>query len=309
MVHALGFDYFDGWLDATGDPSSIDQTAGGVSPPGTWSCGFVRDAAHGGADTGACYAGNGTCAVIAKSGAEAPGRICRYAGGIFDPNQACSDPPPGYINFRYVSAGIPYRRSCINNEDDSVVQVPSTDIRARTFRGTEPVDAAINWINQQPANQPWIASVAFATAHTPVLQPPESLLPPAEPDTSNLDCSGTVDQRTLTNQMEEALDAEVGRLLVATGLASSGQCGRLIYHPKKSNTVVVLVTDNGSLGSVVKVPFDATRSKSTAYQTGVLVSCDRRRPACCPAGPQCERDGQYRGPLSAVRRARRHRRA
>jgi len=68
MVHALGFDYFDGWSDATGDPSSIDQTAGGVSPTGTWSCGFVRDAAHGGADTGACYAGNGTCSVIAKSG-------------------------------------------------------------------------------------------------------------------------------------------------------------------------------------------------------------------------------------------------
>jgi arylsulfatase A-like enzyme len=38
MVHALGFDYFEGWLDATGDPSSIDQTAGGVSPAGTWSC-------------------------------------------------------------------------------------------------------------------------------------------------------------------------------------------------------------------------------------------------------------------------------
>ena len=62
MVQALGWDYFDGWLDATGDPSSIDATAGGVSPPGTWSCGFVRDAADGGADTGACYAANNTCA-------------------------------------------------------------------------------------------------------------------------------------------------------------------------------------------------------------------------------------------------------
>src|SRR5579863_6048441 len=57
MVQALGWDYFDGWLDATGDPSSIDTTAGGVSPLDTWSCGFVRDASDGGADSGACYAG------------------------------------------------------------------------------------------------------------------------------------------------------------------------------------------------------------------------------------------------------------
>ncbi len=284
MVQALGFDYFDGWLDATGDPSSIDQTAGGVSPPGTWSCGFVRDAAHGGADTGACYAGNNTCEVITKSGTEAPGRVCRDAGGIFDPNQACSDPAPGYINFATLS-GHYVSPLVINNEDGSIEQVPPTDIRSRTFRGTEPVDAAINWINQQPADQPWVVSLAFATTHTPVQQPPESLLPIAEPDTSNLDCSSTIDQRTLTNQMEEALDAEVGRLLVATGLASRGQSGRLVYHPKKTNTVVVLVTDNGSLGSVVKVPFDATRSKSTVYQTGVW----------CPAivaGPQVVQQGR-----------------
>jgi hypothetical protein len=284
MVHALGFDYFDGWLDATGDPSSIDQTAGGVSPTGTWSCGFVRDAAHGGADTGACYAGNGTCAVIAKSGAEAPGRICRDAGGIFDPNQACSGTPPGYINFGTLS-GHSVSPLVINNEDGSVVQVAPTDIRARTFRGIEPVDSAINWINQQPAGEPWLVSVAFATVHTPVQQPPAELLPPAEPDSSNLDCSSTIDQRTMTNQMEEAFDTEIGRLLVATGLASRGQNGHLIYHPKRTNTVIVLVTDNGSLGSVVKLPFDGSRSKSTAYQTGVW----------CPAivaGPQVVQAGR-----------------
>src|SRR5581483_3744326 len=35
MVHDVGWDYFAGWLDETGDPSSIDTTAGGVAPPGT----------------------------------------------------------------------------------------------------------------------------------------------------------------------------------------------------------------------------------------------------------------------------------
>lgn len=284
MVQALGFDYFHGWLDATGDPSSIDQTAGGVSPAGTWSCGFVRDANHGGADTGACYASNNTCQVITKSGAEAPGRVCRDSGGIFDPNQSCSNPVPGYINFATLTAHY-VSPLVINNEDGSIEQVAPTDIRARTYRGTEPVDAAIDWINQQPAGQPWVVSMAFATVHTPVQQPPKSLQPIGEPDASNLDCSNSIDQRTLTNQMEEALDMEVGRLLVATGLATHGQNGQLIYHPKKTNTVIAFVTDNGSLGSVVKAPFDGSRSKSTVYQTGVW----------CPAivaGPQVNLPGR-----------------
>jgi hypothetical protein len=103
MVHALGFDYFDDWLDATGDPSSIDQTAGGVALAGTWSCGFVRDANHGGADTGACYASNNTCSVITKSRPEAPGRICRDSGRIFDPNQACANSLPSYTKFATLS--------------------------------------------------------------------------------------------------------------------------------------------------------------------------------------------------------------
>ncbi|MGO8843690.1 MAG: sulfatase-like hydrolase/transferase [Methyloceanibacter sp.] len=268
MVQALGWDYFDGWLDDTGDPSSIDETAGGVSPPGTWSCGFVRDASDGGADTGACYAASNTCQVITKSGTEAPGRVCRDAGGIFDPNQPCNNPIPGYINFATLS-GHYVSPLVINNEDGSIDQVPSTDLRARTYRGTEVVDAAIAWINQQSRGQPWMASVAFATAHTPVMQPPSQLLPSAEPDTSNLDCSNSIQQRILTNQMEEALDSEVGRLLVSTGLASRSPSGQLSYHPKETGTYVILVTDNGSTPSVVKPPFDPTRAKSTVYQTGV----------------------------------------
>jgi hypothetical protein len=270
MAHAAGFDYFDGWLDITGDPSSIDSTAGGVSPLGTWSCGFVRDAANGGADQGACYFANNTCTVIAKSGAEAPGRVCRDSGGIFDPNQPCVSPVPGYINFSTLS-GHYVSPLVINNEDGSVVQVPPTDIRARTYRGTEPVDAAINWIKSQPAKQPWMVALTFATVHAPVMQPPSQLLPSTEPDSSNLDCTQTPGQRVMSDEMEEALDLEIGRFLVATGLATRGADGNLIYRPRKTNTWIVLVTDNGSNGSVVKLPFDAMRAKSTTYQTGVWV--------------------------------------
>ena len=270
MVHASGFDYFDGWLDLTGDPSSIDSTAGGVSPLGTWSCGFVRDAANGGADQGACYSADNSCQVMTKSGPEAPGRICRDLGGIFDPNQPCASPVPSYVNFSTLS-GHYVSPLVINNEDGSVVQVPPTDIRARTYRGTEPVDSAINWIKSQPADQPWMVSLTFATVHTPVMQPPVQLLPSTEPDSSNADCTQTLGQRTIANEMEEALDSEIGRFLIATGLATRGRKGELIYRPRKTNTWIILVTDNGSNGAVVKLPFDAMRAKSTTYQTGIWV--------------------------------------
>ncbi len=270
MVQALGFTYFDGWLDATGDPSSIDTTAGGVAPLGTWSCGFVQDAAHGGADKGACYAGDGSCETVIKTGAEAPGRICRDSGGIFDPNQACSSPVPGYINFSTLS-GHYVSPLVINNEDGTAEQVPPTDIRSRTYRGIEPVDSAVAWIKQQPATQPWMAVLSFATAHTPLMQPPSQLLPSTEPDSSNLNCTQTGDQRVISNEMEEALDFEVGRFMVAIGLAEFGPNGSLIYNSKASKTYVIFVTDNGSSGGVVKLPFASTRAKSTVYQTGVWV--------------------------------------
>ncbi len=270
MPHASGFDYFDGWLDITGDPSSIDSTAGGVSPLGTWSCGFVRDAANGGADQGACYAGDNTCTVVTKSGEEAPGRVCRDSGGIFDPNQPCVSPVPGYINFSTLS-GHYVSPLVINNENGSVVEVSPSDIRARTYRGIEPIDAALDWIKQQPAKQPWMVTLSFATVHAPVMQPPSQLLPSTEPDSSNVDCTASVGQRILSDEMEVALDLEIGRFLVDAGLATRGTNGELIYHPRQTNTWVILVTDNGSNGAVVKLPFDALRAKSTAYQTGVWV--------------------------------------
>jgi arylsulfatase A-like enzyme len=63
MVHNLGWDFFAGWMDATGDPSSIDKTAGGVAEPGQYfSCGFVPGShVPGGADTGACCMADGSC--------------------------------------------------------------------------------------------------------------------------------------------------------------------------------------------------------------------------------------------------------
>jgi hypothetical protein len=45
------------------------------------------------------------------------------------------------------------------------------------------------------------------------------ILPRSEPDSSNLNCAQVGDQRVIANDMEEALDFEVGRFLVAIGIA------------------------------------------------------------------------------------------
>ena len=271
MPVSLGWDYYAGWLDETGDPSSIDTTAGGVGPKGKYSCGFVPSAANGGADSGACYTALGACEPLATSAAGIPpGRTCRDRGGLFDPGNACASKLPSYLDFQTLS-GHYVSPLVINHGNGRVEEVPPTDIRARTFRGTYPVDAAIQWIKAQPAHKPWMATVSFASAHTPLMQPPPALLATGAAATSGLDCANATEQRVLMNQMVEALDTELGRLLVSLGMATRGPDGGLVYDPAKSNTMIVILGDNGSLGSVVKAPFDTSRAKGTAYQTGVWV--------------------------------------
>ena len=269
MPYDRGWNYFSGWLDQTGDPSSIDTTAGGVAPAGTWSCGFVGGSDVGGADSGACYMVDGTCAAVSANGPVPPGRSCRDAGGIFDPNQACQTPPPPYLDFSKLSAHY-VNPLVINRPDGSFDKVEPTDPRARRFRATQAVDDAVAWINEQPAGHPWMATVSFASAHTPVMQPPVGAAP-GSAASSNLDCANIVDQRVLTNLMIEGIDTEVGRLLVATGLAERSPEGRLVYHPERTDTMLIIVGDNGTLGNAVKLPFQVSRSKGTAYQTGVWV--------------------------------------
>lgn len=116
-----------------------------------------------------------------------------------------------------------------------------------------------------------MATVAYSAIHTPYQQPPMGLLPEGTEDNGGLDCSDTADQRTLADQMLEAMDHEIGRLLVDTGIARREDDGSLSYDPAASNTWVVVVGDNGSYLAVVKAPFDPQRAKATVYQTGVWV--------------------------------------
>lgn len=260
----LGWDYFYGWIG--GLPASIDTTAGGVAASGTYSCGFVT-----GEVSGACYQSNGSCSVIAASNLTGgvPGKRCAMSGGIFVPNTACSSTAPSNLNFSVQNAY--YVSPLVINEGGTVTEVPTTDPRNRGYRSTIEADAAISWINNRSGSKPWMATVSFSSAHTPLQQAPLGLAPNAGPAADVLDCKNPTQQRLIQNQMTEAMDTEFGRILVETGLASRGKDGKLVYDPKAKNTMIVIVGDNGTLGGSVKLPFNPNLAKGTAYQTGVWV--------------------------------------
>jgi len=268
----LGWDYFYGWVG--GLPDSIDKTAGGADNSGPYMCGFVPGAAKGGAETGACYKPDNTCSVITRTSLleqDAPGLQCLDSGGILVPHAAtCSTTPPGTLDFTRPNGY--YVSPLVIIENGDVEEVARTDARARGYRTSIETDAAINWIKSRPSNKSWMATVSYSAAHTPWQQPPKKLLSGLVGPLDNLQCSGSsaaVDQRIIQDRMTEALDTEFGRLLVETGLATRNQDGSLNYDPKASNTVIAIVGDNGSLAAAVKLPFDPTRAKGSAYQTGV----------------------------------------
>jgi arylsulfatase A-like enzyme len=274
--HDLGWDFYFG--DLEGAPRALDTTAGGVAPTGTYTCGFVNDAAF-----GACYFTDGSCSAIGQPSdppSAIPGLTCLQRGGILVPAAACQDTAPPEVNFKLFN-GYYVSPLVINHEDGSVEliagnddhgnQKDPTDPRARQYLTTQQTTAAINWIKQQSPETPWMATLSYSAAHLPVQQPPKALLPLDSIDGSQFECTNLVESRILYTQMIEAMDQEIGRALVELGLATRTPDGRLDYHPDATNTMVVIVGDNGSYLQTVRLPFDPQRGKGTVYQTGVWV--------------------------------------
>lgn len=271
----LGWDHFYGWVG--GLPGSIDKTAGGIDPDEQYMCGFVPGTGlpnmPKGAQKGACYQPDGSCQVIERASLDhdPAGLQCVASGGILVPMQPHDDnvcaPMPKNLAFDRLNGYYVSPLVIINN--GHVEEVPLTDKRARGYRTTIETDAAIKWINSRPANKPWMATVSYSAVHTPWQQPPRSLLAGHVGPLDHLDCTGGVDTRIIQDRMTEALDTEFGRLLVETGLASYSADGSINYDPSASNTIIAIVGDNGSLAMAVKPPFDLTRAKGSAYQTGV----------------------------------------
>lgn len=279
----LGWDYFYGWVG--GLPGSVDTTAGGVAPDGTYSCGFVPSRHAGGADFGACYTPDNMCTEIrsAPNDLAPAGLQCLDAGGILVPHRACGVPPSG---LKFDQENGYYVSPLVIIDKGHVEEVSLSDPRARRYRTRIETDAAIEWIKGRSPGKPWMATVSYSAAHTPWQQPPPDLLPGITgPTADGLDCKATAVGRMVQNRMTEALDTEFGRLLVETGLASRGPDGRLVYDPTATNTVIVIAGDNGSLAAAVKEPFEPTQAKGTTYQTGVWAPL-------IVAGPQVEQPGR-----------------
>ncbi|MEI6537630.1 MAG: sulfatase-like hydrolase/transferase [Verrucomicrobiaceae bacterium] len=262
-VTQLGWDYHKGWFDAS--PNSIDTTAGGIGIPpdgeslGPYKCGYIPTKAIdpvNGADAGACYIptanGGYSCRHMSVAADATPGLTCLASGGVLKPDSDCGA-LPSEVNFNqengyYVGQRVenPARGA------DPIISPPSSPA-SRGFRTTLEANYTIEWIKSQPSNSPWMATLSFSSAHTPFQPAPPSLVYTKISGLGN-DCSdGYADRRLLMTQMIEALDKELGRVLVETGLAKRGLNGTVKFNPKRTNTVIAVVGDNGSFAADVSV--------------------------------------------------------
>jgi arylsulfatase A-like enzyme len=263
MAQVLGWDYYNGNI-YDGEPPDIDPTLGGqyTADSARYSCGFPA-----GPQRGACWfldrSGRPFC--DDQQGAGYTGQECAAMGGIaaldaggdFAPTcQDAAPQPPDFTQFNgyyvwpfAITGAGPVRTGTV-----------------RRYATVSQTDTAIEWVRQVPRGHPWMCSVAYNAMHVPYQLPPADLYPPGSAVPT--ECASLLARRELGNLMLEAMDEEIGRLLVGLGLASRGADGRLVYRPEASDTMVVIAGDNGTLFASVKFPYDPAGSKATVYQTG-----------------------------------------
>lgn len=145
--------------------------------------------------------------------------------------------------------------------------VDGTTSTSTTYATTDTVDSALAWISGAP--QPWLAYVAFHAPHAPFHAPPGEL------HTVDLSTAGGpgADPRPYYKAMVEALDTELGRLLVGLG-------------EQLANTHVIFLGDNGTPDEVALSP--SGKHKGTVFEGGVHVPLIVSGPAVAAPGAQCD---------------------
>lgn len=176
-------------------------------------------------------------------------------GGGWAPNLAGFDhysgalrnlhPPETYFNWRKVTNG-------------------SSEV-VNGYITTDTVDDVVQWI--AGVDGPWLAYVGFHAVHTPYHAPPAAL------HSVDLSTAGdpTVDSRPYFEAMLEALDTEIGRLMIEAEI-------------DLDDTYVLVVGDNGTEMQAIVPPFSPTKGKGTAYQGGVHVPLLVAGPAVAEPG-------------------------
>ena len=267
---SVGFTRFNGTL--LGAPPYIDPTIAGqvTAEANGLSCGFPVSGNE--PAICACAFPDGTC----ESGVDA--LDCLVHGGVplvasdGTPIEECDPAAVARIDWGATNANYAWPRT-INWNGEISQTIP-----ARVHADTDQAELAAEFILAQKAEgNRWMCSLSFTGDHDPWQPLPPDTLPPgatwpaelplvceAEPDVAN----PTLSQRRLSNQTIESMDTQIRRVLVGTGLATFKR-GKL--ELASSDTLIVIVGDNGSFLTTVQAPFNPTRAKATAYQTGVSV--------------------------------------
>ena len=179
----------------------------------------------------------------------------------------------GVPNFRGFLAGdVPdYFNWNIHNLDGTIQ--PST-----TYTTTAITDFALDFLREHRASrpqEPWLAWVAYNSAHSPFQVPPANLhtvnvggLAPGTRSTS----------AAVYRAMIQSLDTEIGRLLAAVDLAT---------------TTVIYIGDNGTPSQVKVAGAGVRGSKESVYEGGVRVPL-------VFAGAQVTRRGHEPGLITAT---------
>lgn len=274
-----GFDYFDG--NNSAGPPRIDTSAGTLPEPplllGSYQCGFIRIGDTFEPARGACYFDDGRPCADGL-----PGKQCLEDGGLLDEGQACMSRPsrPRFfnnVNAYYVwpdtvnEGSLPAPGGCDTSGGGCadlrcpIASAGDADIvMKRDYMTSDQTQSSIDWWNRQTG--PRMLTVSYNAIHTPYQQPPN-----VDAEVNALGCAGQ-DDRLLVNAMFEDMDSQIAVLLEGLGLATLDESGNIErLHLEEKNTFVVIVGDNGSFASSVRLPFSPNLAKGTVFQTGVWV--------------------------------------
>ena len=275
--NGLGFPHFQG--TPLGGASLIDTTLSGqMAPPAAgaapiYSCGFPVDAATNAPAVCSCGFADGSWI----DGMDAVD--CLGVGGVPLVDAAGAPVLEGSAE---AVARVDFTRSNGYYVNDRVLALEGEDpvySVERRYAPTSDVDEALAWIGAQPATAPWMCTVAFVNIHDPYQPAPGELLQPdaewpaALPFVCDVqagyeDANLGPSKKAMTNEMLSASDREIGRLLVEGGFAEWKGNGVALTD---TNTLVVVVGDNGTYGPVVRLPFNALQAKGYVNQSGVSV--------------------------------------
>lgn len=258
---SAGLDFYDGYWSL---PPSIDSTVGGQVPEGvSYDCGGPTGFFTNGA---ACFP-DGTCVEgINPFEAMAIGATPLLAAdGTLA--QSCADGDCAAIDFTVGNAYYAWDR--VITLGSSAIQLPDP---WREYLTSFISRRGVEWIDQARADGvPWMAFITHSSSHTPIQTPPPSLTGPAVTDVS---CALTgLGYRQVFKLMNESVDRSIGNMLVDLGLATVVKGKVVLRDPQETNTVIVVVNDNGSLGTTVLLPFNPLQAKQTVYETGVRSPC------------------------------------